>query len=106
MPEKRTYLRDHLMVDHDWGSTGLWVKIEGDGWANTRYEWHDVPDWLVARFDYWCELHERSAPDRPDPEELDEEAFDAYGLSLAIDLKRVLGPDVHVFYGPKHEVAA
>ena len=101
--ENREYIENHLMVDVDWSSTGLWVKIKDDGFANTQYEYYDLPQWLLDRFNYWTELFNSQEPTTIE-EDLDWDSFNAYGLSLAIDLKRVLGDGYRIFYGYDKEI--
>lgn len=100
----REYIDTQLMVDVDWSSTGLWVKIKDNGWANTDYEYYNLPSWLIDRFNYWTELFDSQEPTTIE-EDLNWDNFNAYGLSLAIDLKRVLGEKYHIYYGPDKEIA-
>jgi hypothetical protein len=94
------YIDNQLKVDIDWSSTGLWVKIKNNGWANTYYKNYELPQWLVDRFNYWTELFNAQKPEANE-EDLNWDQFEAYGASLAIDLKRVLGEEYDVFYGSK-----
>ena len=90
------YPQGALNVDLDWGSTGIWVRVD-DHWANASdYTRYDLPEWLVRRFDYWSSWYESHDPcqiDWPDAANLE-----AYGLSLAIDLKLFLQDTFRVFY--------
>jgi hypothetical protein len=96
----REYAENQLKVDIDWSSTGLWIKIRNNGWANTYYENYDLPQWLVDRFNYWTELFNAQKPETIN-KDLDLDQFEAYGTSLAIDLKRVLGKEYDIYYGSK-----
>jgi hypothetical protein len=82
---------DDLHVDIDWGSTGIWIE----GGPLSRYSDLDLPDWLVERFRYWTGWYNSHAP--WNGETIDHELFDAYALSLAVDLKRVVGERHRVF---------
>jgi hypothetical protein len=92
-----------LRVWVDYGSGGIWEikepkqKHAGKGWT------HDpaiLPVSLQERFDYWTSWHDFQEPWNgwPGP---DNHLFEAYGLALAIDLKRVLGDDYYVEYGDR-----
>lgn len=90
--------KETLYVDVDWSSTGLWSAK-----GNMSYERVDMPAWLRARFEFWTEWYNRWEPwnyedDDPLSGKPDDELFDAYGLSLAIDLQRVLGASYDVHY--------
>ena len=50
---------------------------------------------LVERFNYWTSWYDTSKPWKR-RELVDDQLFEAYGLSLAIDLKRVLGHDYYI----------
>ena len=90
-----------LVVDSDWGSTGIWKWHHGE-LLNDRYTNHKLPDWLVERFKYWTGWYNSHAP--WEGETIDYELHRAYGRSLAVDLKRVLGIKQGVFYGLKDEI--
>jgi hypothetical protein len=93
-----------VLVDKDWCSTGLWVRGRTSAWANAPYSIFELPNWLLERFEYWSNWFDQCTPehlnDRPDWK-----AFCAYELSLAIDLKRVLGDTVHVFLRTEGEIS-
>jgi len=93
-----TEYKELLRIDWDCSSTGIWVIKEPrqkSAGANLSYEGLDLPDWLVERFNYWTEWLE-SSESWNGHEEPDEDLVRAYKLSLAIDLKRVLGDDYYV----------
>ncbi len=91
---------DDLRVDIDWGSSGIWTR----DLKMRHYSDLKLPDWLVDRFRYWIGWYNSQQPERVS-ETLDSELFDAYGLSLAVDLKRVVGERRRVFYvGRKKEI--
>jgi len=97
--------RERVLVDLDVSSTGIWVKG-----GNASYDYFDLPPWLIARFEFWTWWYNRWEPwtdkDGGKDRKPDDELFQAYGLSLAVDLQRVLGPDVEVFYiGRKKEIS-
>jgi hypothetical protein len=95
-----------LIVDTDWSSTGIWIR-ESDGIKrNMGYERLNLPPWLVARFEYWTWWYNRweawtTGADEREPDEI---LFEAYGYSLAIDLKRVVGGRYHVEFRDKEIV--
>lgn len=100
----REYIENQLKADIDWSSTGKWVKIKNAGWANTQYEDYDLPKWLIERFNYWTEFY-NSYPSETIEKDMNWDQFEAYGISLAVDLKRVLGNEYNVFYGSQTEIA-
>jgi len=91
-----------LRVWVDFGSGGIWEIKEpkqrsaGQGWMPDR----ELPGWLKDRFDYWTSWFDSHEPWKATPG-LDAELWHAYGFSLAIDLKRVLGDDYYVEYGSR-----
>ncbi len=90
-----------LRIDVDFGSSGIWEITEpGQRYAGTcrAYESLKLPAALVQRFDYWTSWFDAHEPWNGTPG-FDTELFRAYGFSLAIDLKRVLGDDFYVEYG-------
>jgi len=96
-----------LRVDLDWGSTGLWVlkkPFQETAGGNASYAAFRLPQWLIDRFDVWAQWHDAWEPWNDNKNEPDHELFEAYGLSLAIDLKRFLGPGYHVEYRGKEIV--
>jgi len=98
--------KETLVVKLDWSSTGIWSKGK-DHYSNASYDWLKLPAGLMARFEYWSWWYNRSAPEQKDSasREPNEKFFEAYGLSIAIDLKRVVGDRFHVeFRGEKIEV--
>lgn len=99
----REYIDKQLKVDIDWSSTGLWVKIKNNGWVNAQYDDYNLPRWLVERFDYWTKLYNSYPPETID-NEINWDQFEAYGISLAVDLKRVLGDDYNVFFRSNSEI--
>jgi hypothetical protein len=86
---------DDLHVDIDWGSTGIWI----DGRNLSQYSCLNLPDWLVERFRYWTGWYNSHEP--WNGETIDQELFDAYGWSLAVDLKRVVGESHRIFWRKK-----
>ena len=101
MKEKKAYLR----VDLDWGSTGIWVLDEPfqkyAGGNLSDYKSLNLPYWLIERFNLWTDWYNSWEPwnkDGDSQNEPEDELFDAYGLSLAIDLKQFLGDEYHVEY--------
>jgi hypothetical protein len=95
--------RGALMVDHDWGTTALWWRGRDGGWGNTAYEHFDLPEELVERMRYWCEWHDACTPELA-ATQIDWDLHKAYGLALAIDLKRAVGERYAVFCGPGQEI--
>ncbi len=85
-----------LMVGKDWGSTVLWGRSSsGKGMANySTYEQFGLPSSLIERFDYWSAWYEKCTPEKIS-EDLDWAQWSAYGLALAIDLKRVVAKGGH-----------
>lgn len=102
--------REHLKgrffrVDIDWGSSGIWETdrpclVGGTGY-NMGYEEFELPGWLLKRFQFWEHWHEEFSPMDNLPIDFDWASFDAYGRSLAVDLKYHLGPDISVCYRDK-----
>lgn len=93
--------REVIVVDLDWSSTGIWLNG-----GNVSYDRFNIPPWLLARFEFWSWWYNRWEPWRNTQEEAqlrepDEELFDAYGLSIAIDLQRHLGPTFAVLFRRK-----
>lgn len=90
----------------DWESTGIWIVDEKEGYLmNADYERFGLPQELVARFKYWERWYSDAMPGWNDEQnKTDQKLFDAYGLSLAIDLKRFVGEKHRIIYGqPNHE---
>ena len=88
-----------IRVDLDWGSTGIWLldaPFQKTAGTNVAYDDFSLPSWLVDRFNVWTEWYNAWTPWKGDKNKPDQKAFEAYGLSLAIDLKRFLGDDHHV----------
>ncbi len=86
-----------IVVSKDWGSSALWGRGKFGGLANfASYDAFSLPQWLIDRMNYWSDWYESRDPDRPD--DVDWENFHAYGLSIAIDLKRFLGSEWEVQY--------
>ena len=78
-------------IDLDWCSSGLWMYEQGnDHWSMLGYECVDMPEWLVARFDFWTDWYNRKEPRHFEMSQDESEQFDAYGFSLALDLCRHL----------------
>lgn len=95
-----------IVVDLDWSSTGLWSNGHG-----VPYDHLEIPPWLLARFEFWSWWHSRSEPwanprEGATPNGPDQALFDAYGLSLAIDLQRCLGTDYEVRYLRSNKLAS
>ncbi len=93
----RADVKATIYVDVDWGSTGIWI-VEPGLYANADYALFDLPEWLVERFDYWTWWF-NGMPFGGFSNQTDWEEFTAYGRSLAIDLKLVLGNEYEVRYG-------
>lgn len=90
-----------LRVDVDYGGSGIWEIPEPRyryGGTSISYESLRLPAWLIERFDYWTSWYELDEPWRSS-EKKDSELYRAYALSLAIDLKRVLGGDYYIECG-------
>ncbi len=103
MNERKAYIR----VDLDWDSTGIWVldnPFQKTAGRNASYEIFSIPKWLIDRFEVWTQWYNAQEPRRAGKDSIDQEYFDAYGLSLAIDLKRYLGADYHIEYMGKEIV--
>lgn len=93
-----------IMVNKDWGSSVLWGRSSTGGMANySSYEHFGFPSWLIERFDYWSNWYESNIPENIS-DSLDWDSFEAYGLSLAIDIKRLVGDKFVVYYGHDQEV--
>jgi len=92
-----------LMIDHDWGSTALWWRSLDGTWGNTAYQHFDLPESLVERMRYWCEWHDACTPEECETQ-IDWDLRHAYGLALAIDLKRAVGDTYRVFCGVGEEI--
>ena len=95
-----------LMISKDWGSTVVWLRDETGGMANcTTYEGFDFnfPEWLIRRFDFWSAWYESNDPLHIE-ETLDLRLFNAYGISLAIDVKRIVKDRYVVYYSADQEV--
>jgi hypothetical protein len=90
-----------LRVDVDFGSSGIWEirepkqRYAGCCWLHLE---GILPAWLVKRFDFWAAWYDVQEPWNGLPR-VDSELFEAYGRSLAIDLKCVLGDDYYVEFG-------
>ena len=84
-----------LIVDIDWGSSGLWMCTKR-GYRNENYRRHHLPKWLVTRFRYWTAWYNSHSP--WNDEKIDYSLFQAYGRSLAVDLKRVVGTKRRVIF--------
>ena len=93
---------EELYVYVDFESTGLWTPIESGGFANIpRYDKLKLSEDLVRRFKYWTAWFDNRRVEIEDQQnQIDKELFRAYGLSLAIDLKREK-EKYRVFYGHK-----
>jgi hypothetical protein len=84
-----------LIVGLDYCSTGLWI-YDGVLVRNTPYSNYHLPGALVERFKYWTGWYNIYGPY---DEGLDWDLLHAYGRSLAVDLKRLVGNEKRVFYG-------
>jgi hypothetical protein len=92
-------------VDIDWGSSGIWETskpcvVDGMG-CNLGYDEFELPEWLINRFRFWEHWHEEADAINDLPIDFDWESFQAYGRSLAVDLKYHLGPEISVCYRDK-----
>jgi len=57
---------------------------------SAEYEQFALPEEIITRFKYWENWFNDSRPGYNDEEDrFDQKLYDAYGLSLAIDLKRL-----------------
>ncbi len=85
----------------DWESTGIWVTYEKDPHLkNADYQQFDLPQELIARFKYWERWFSDAMPEwSNERNKTDKKLYDAYGFSLAIDLKRFVGDKNRVVYG-------
>ncbi|MCX6906540.1 MAG: hypothetical protein NTY01_00695 [Verrucomicrobia bacterium] len=93
--------KEGLDVDLDWGSTGIW-EYSDDKYlhGNLSYASLRLPPWLIERFDYWTWWFNRMTPETG-ANAPDDDLFEAYGLSLAIDLKLWVGERFDVYYRKK-----
>ena len=98
--------KDILVVDVDWSSTGIWIRGADGRNKHLGYDWLILLPWLVARFEYWTWWYNRWEFWTPGAEDRkpDDTLFEAYGFSLAIDLKRVVGDRYHVEFRKKEIV--
>lgn len=103
MPRKKH--PERLVIDKDWGSSVLWGPSKKyGGLANySTYEEFGFPDWLIRKFDFWSAWYEHNDPLRMD-ETMDWELWNAYGIALAIDVKRIVGDKYAVYYYPEREI--
>ena len=88
-------------VDIDYCSNGIWETPKscyGSMGHCCGYEEFHLPEWLLQRFSFWELWHDQWQPIDELPEDFDWDSFNAYGRSLAVDLKYYLGPDVSVDY--------
>ena len=93
-----------LMVSKDWGSSVLWVRSKTGGMANCcTYDRFNLPDWLIRKFDFWSGWYEHNDPCEIE-KTLDWPLWEAYGLALAIDLKRIVRDEYVVYYETEREV--
>lgn len=85
----------------DWESTGIWVADEKDPHLkNADYQKYHLPQELITRFQYWERWFSDAMPEwNNERNKTDQKLYDAYGLSLAIDLKRFVGDKNRVVYG-------
>lgn len=85
----------------DWESTGLWVETASGGLANANYEHFNLPKDMIQRFEFWTAWFSNRRPEMEDNQnQMDDELFRAYGISLAIQLK-LFHDEYRVFYGHK-----
>lgn len=92
-----------LLVEAEYGSSGIWYYGEHHAIGMVEHEEINLPPELSQRFNDWIELYYsrlpakmRGASDESTPIRLDQ--FDAIGRELARDLKAFMGPDVIVRY--------
>jgi len=85
-----------ILVDKDWGSSSLWIPGKLGGWASCDHHSFDLPTELKDRCDYFSDWYETYEPGSNLPEP-DWEAYSAYKLALAIDIKRHFGNGAQVF---------
>ncbi len=91
----------YLRVWLDWCSTGIWAidtPFQQAAGANVSYESLNLPSWLIDRFNLWTDWYNEWEPWNSNLNEPEEELFEAYGLSLAIDLKRFLESEYYIEY--------
>lgn len=87
-----------LRVDVDWCSGGIWEIPSLDhpyAGSCVSYESLSLPQWLIDRFEYWTTWHDSQEPWTSN-EGVDSDLYSAYAMSLAIDLKRLLGKKYYV----------
>jgi hypothetical protein len=98
---KGRFFRDGI----DWGSSGVWETDEpcvvGGMGYNLDYDEIELPEWLLNRFHFWEHWHEEAETHTDLPIDFDWQSFQAYGRSLAVDLKYHLGPEISVCYRDK-----
>lgn len=89
----------------DWGSTAIWLAGEDGYLKNADYGLFALPEKLIIRLKYWESWFNNARPECSNEEnKTDEKLYDAYGLSLAIELKQFVGEKHRVFYGhPTYE---
>ena len=84
----------------DFESTGIWGLTNEGYLGNADYERFDLPQGLVVRFKFWERWFSDTYVEWNDERnKMDRKLFDAYGLSLAVDLKRFTGDKHRIFYG-------
>jgi len=89
-----------VFVWYDWGGPGIWVMGEDGNLRSAEYEQFALPEEIITRFKYWENWFNDSRPGYNDEEDrFDQKLYDAYGLSLAIDLKRLFKEKHRVFRG-------
>ena len=92
-----------LLIDKDWSSTCFWVPGAEGGWVNASPDQMNLTPELFQRCEYLSEWFEIYNPGSSDPEP-DWDAYSAYTLALAIDIKKHYGQSAQIFIRNGNEV--
>jgi len=87
-----------VKVMKDWGGYPLWIATDYGGWINNDYDDYPISQDLINRFEYWSSWFDNNDVQEDEPD-MDWDNFLAYGLALAVDLKRELGDEYTVIWG-------
>lgn len=101
--EVNEYISNEMLIDHDWSSTAVWVRVKDGGWANSDYDDYPLSEELIQRMRYWCDWHDSYEPHLITTE-MKWDAWNAYGYALAIDAKRELGSDYKIYFSNNEEI--